>query len=1029
MNFSDILNNNYGKTKKEKRAYIQLKVINFGNESQGSIISFLNKSKIDGDVKYFSSIYTINSIIIIAKKNVYEKLIKRNDIDRIFIEKIYHTSCNNTWSINKIKANLVWNDLNVKGDGIVVAMIDGGVDYNHSDLHNNIYNNLGEDFDNDGHTLEWNGSKWVLDAGDINNVDDDGNGLIDDLIGYDFCTYDDGITDYDPIDEGGHGTHVAGIVAGNGTAGTQTGVAPNVKIRCFKINADGFNNVSDSALVYDIISAIEFVYLHTNCDVISLSQGIDVNGSSEYTSLRADFRTVCDAATSAGVIICVAAGNNYGSTRVPYDINSPGDVPSVITVGATRQNDDVQTQEYGSHRSWRSAVGPATWATVPSYYDYPYTQGSQSDTGLFKPDISAPGVSVTSTKLNGGYEERSGTSMATPAVSGIAALLLSVNSSLTPSEIKSILRNTADKVGQFSYTNGRNNYIGYGRVNANSALIYTIENYGGIVGGNGKTITFHDDITIKNGVTLTISSGTTVKFDPGKKFTIKGKLIADNVTFQSTSSSAEWIGMEFNGSGTNASEFSNCTIRDTEIGIRLVNTNVTIETAEVFDTEDYGISINGGEPIIYDCYIHDTGDYGISANNAGQNSFIRKTSLIECDGGILIFGTSNKINLRGKSGQSYGLNKIYDYYNGGSSTYGILITGGSPDLGQYSPSSQRGKNDFIHNARYVIKNTTSSEIPAEKNYWGGTPYSSWFYGSVGYQPYYSSSQGGGSSLEKLSDIEDDKQILIEANELADIKNAEAAASKYKELIEKYPDSRYADISLAWAMSSYISIGNLETQRLYLQKMTKHNNPKVSGKAWIWLQKLEALCGNKDTAEKIVHSISIDDLIGVEISLNWANDLYNIYSDAETAQKIFDELKTAKPDDDAIESTINAIIKTASINTDRILVMPKISADEPEAVEEYGFSIYPNPFNPSTTIQYNLPRQSSVTVVIYNIRGQKVKEYSYSSQNAGVHQLVWNGLNQYGAKAASGLYIIRFSAKSLEGQNELFNKCLKVIMIK
>ncbi len=94
-----------------------------------------------------------------------------------------------------------------------------------------------------------------------------------------------------------------------------------------------------------------------------------------------------------------------------------------------------------------------------------------------------------------------------------------------------------------------------------------------------------------------------------------------------------------------------------------------------------------------------------------------------------------------------------------------------------------------------------------------------------------------------------------------------------------------------------------------------------------------------------------------------------------------------------------------------------------------FKNYTNPFNPSTTIRYELPRQSAVTLKIYNIRGQKVKEYSYSSQNAGVHQLVWNGLNQYGAKAASGLYIINFRAEALDGNAKIIQKAIKVIMLK
>src|SRR5690606_14977192 len=101
---------------------------------------------------------------------------------------------------------------------------------NHTDLHSNVWNNLGEDFDNDGRTLEWNGSSWVLDPGDLNGIDDDNNGYIDDLVGWDFAENDN-----DPMDDNGHGTHVAGTVAGDGSAGTQTGIAPAAKIMILKV--------------------------------------------------------------------------------------------------------------------------------------------------------------------------------------------------------------------------------------------------------------------------------------------------------------------------------------------------------------------------------------------------------------------------------------------------------------------------------------------------------------------------------------------------------------------------------------------------------------------------------------------------------------------------------------------------------------------------------------------------------------------------------------------------------------------------
>ena len=88
-----------------------------------------------------------------------------------------------------INAPAVWAEGD-SGQGVLAGNHDSGCDWDHPDLINNIWNNLGEDFDNDGHTVEWNGSAWVFDPGDINGVDDDSNGYTDDFIGWDFAGND-----------------------------------------------------------------------------------------------------------------------------------------------------------------------------------------------------------------------------------------------------------------------------------------------------------------------------------------------------------------------------------------------------------------------------------------------------------------------------------------------------------------------------------------------------------------------------------------------------------------------------------------------------------------------------------------------------------------------------------------------------------------------------------------------------------------------------------------------------------------------
>jgi len=373
----------------------------------------------------------------------------------------------------------------------------------------------------------------------------------------------------------------------------------------------------------------------------------------------------------------------------------------------------------------------------------------------------------------------------------------------------------------------------------------------------------------------------------------------------------------------------------------------------------------------------------------------------------------NSIKLRGNSSRNYGKNKIESYYQGGTSTYGIFVTGGTPDLGQISPTSARGKNDFIYNSKYIVKNSTASEVIAEKNYWGGTPQSSWFSGSVGYDPYYSSSQGGGSSLEKSGVLDGDRQLLAAANELQDSKDFQSASVTYKQLIDEYPDSRYAGIALAWAMAAHKENSDLELQRDYLQKMTGHTNQRVRDKAWLWRQSLESWGGNMQASEEIVKTISMDDAIGVEIRLNWANDLYNVYNDEETAQIVFDELLAAKPDDDAVLSTIEAIKKTARTHDSTENLPKSLSEKTGQVVMDFNLHSYPNPFSardgssfggtPSTTIQFHLAESDFVTLQIFDVLGRQVRTLVERKISAGSHSFKWDGKNSFGVDVAAGLY--------------------------
>jgi serine protease AprX len=329
--------------------------------------------------------------------------------------------------VGVMRAPEVWNELGVTGDGAVVAVIDTGVCHTHSDIANQMWVNPGEDLDTDG---------VVMDPDDMNGIDDDANGFVDDLIGWDF---DNG--DNVPNDDNSHGSHCAGTVAGDGTAGTQAGMAPDAKIMAVKVGVTFADEV-------DVWNAMQYA-ADNGADAISMSLGWPHGQNPD----RATWRQNSENTIEAGTAMVIAAGNE-GSGNEPDNVRTPGDVPRVITVGATDCSDQI---------AGFSSRGPVTWEDVPPWNDHPYPPG------LVKPDIAAPGVDTKSHNVCSGYSFKSGTSMATPHVAGTVALMVSSSPGLTHDDLKQILMDTAIDLG----VPGMDNEYGMGRVDAYQAVSNT----------------------------------------------------------------------------------------------------------------------------------------------------------------------------------------------------------------------------------------------------------------------------------------------------------------------------------------------------------------------------------------------------------------------------------------------------------------------------------------------------------------------------------------------------------------------------
>jgi subtilisin family serine protease len=315
---------------------------------------------------------------------------------------ISDTELDNTWGVKHIGAGNV-HPTHV-GTGIKVAIFDSGIDCTHPDLDANC-------------------------AGGIDFVNDDN----------------------DPMDDNGHGTHVAGTVAAEDNGTGVVGVAPGATLYAVKVM-----NSSGSGSFSDIIAALEW----------AVDNGIQVTNHSYGTPSYPGsiVQSAFDNAYAAGVVHIASAGNSGECSGTSDTVEWPGRFDSVVAVAATYSNDN---------RPCFSSTGPAV-------------------------EIAAPGVSINSTRVGGGYTIKSGTSMASPHVAGVAALVIA-GGVTSPPDVRQRLRDTAIDLGP----SGPDTHFGYGLVDAEDAVGPGVPNQPPVV-----TLTAPPNGSVYSAGTVTFFSGT-----------------------------------------------------------------------------------------------------------------------------------------------------------------------------------------------------------------------------------------------------------------------------------------------------------------------------------------------------------------------------------------------------------------------------------------------------------------------------------------------------------------------------------------
>ncbi|UCH79079.1 MAG: S8 family serine peptidase, partial [Candidatus Coatesbacteria bacterium] len=427
-----------GLSRDQRRLIVEQELSRLAEESQREVVALLEAREAAGRADTIVPLWLVNAVAARTDRETVEALSALPGVDYVHWDKEVPLETlmdveaapedEITWNVSKVNAPQVWS-AGYDGTGIVVCVADGGVNYNHRDLADHMWTKSG--YPNHGRNF---------DGGDPNNT----------------------------MDYSGHGTHVAGTVASDGTAGSQCGMAPNAQIMIAKLG-------SASSTWW---AAWQWA-VSEGADVITMSW------SRKYPSnpLYSLHRQASEGLLAAGVFHTNSIGNQGNqlpSYPIPFNIATPGNCPppwlnpnqtlregkaGTCGVGATDSSDTL---------AYFSGRGPACWdqhrhANNAPYDDYHWSPGM----GLLKPDFVAPGVSVKSLdyRNTSGYRTMSGTSMSTPAGAGCVALLLDYNDALPPAQIQRALEMSAQDLGTVT---GKEDHYGAGRIDVYAAYQFLL---------------------------------------------------------------------------------------------------------------------------------------------------------------------------------------------------------------------------------------------------------------------------------------------------------------------------------------------------------------------------------------------------------------------------------------------------------------------------------------------------------------------------------------------------------------------------
>jgi len=798
----------------------------------------------------------------------------------------------------------------------------------------------------------------------------------------------------------GHGTHVAGIVGAeaNNSSGI-SGTSWESKILVIQTNQDnGFYTVD--AFQNSVIYASDYAVSTGKRVVINFSSG-GLTGSQSYID-------AINYAAARNVLIVAITHNDGLNNFIRYPARYASSYPNVIAVGATDHNDNRAS--YSNAGSEISLVAPGgfgigggdnrdIYSTLPNYQVFMNDNYDQN------------------------YDYVPGTSMAAPHVSAVAGLILSINPNLNPSQVRAILQNTADKVGSYPYTNGFNQEMGHGRLNAYEAVLAALPivhnhhfnsdetlSYTRFTGAN--TVDEETDLTIPAGKYVVLEGSLTGTFDA--KLKIYGTMIVEENALLSQLHITVYNGGKL-------------IIRP---GAKLLfRNNQQLNVQEYAILEAIGTPSN---PIIFDKatgsnwrYLYLKGSavlkyvdianaqYGIYQNNVYETSTITDSKIRNSSsfGYYGVYGYLYLVRTLIENSGSDGINannytvindaSIYDYNywvpanvvirNNGR--YGVYSNTSSQVLLSEAGSLYGGYNSIYGNTFYDLYATNNSEAASAKSWWGQYPpntakffegdiYSTAYYGyPLNYNP---------NALMKA---------LSGAINASSVNEDTLLKPENQDETEPLTNSRFM-AKIAEFRRKGDRIGLYD----FVKDLSTDSKSELNGQANLAL--ILALNGNGDyiSANSLARSIFSNPVAkpndrlfaGVQLFHQWLD--YNEFGTGEDITSeipsIITNLETLK-----LDSVQVAMYRDlAGIGADK---KDRESEEDSNDSNQFSITNFPNPFNPTTEIRFNLPVQNEITLKVFDMIGREVAVLIQERMDAGLHTISFNASN-----LSSGIYMYR-----------------------